>query len=830
MKAIADLSNSIDSLVAQADRLLAQTEQKNLLTTVAELFPTLAQWTSAMAPFIARPPNPSLAVTNALGAAIVMIHTGPNEASTASASLVPRDGDGRSVLLRMVQYVTRMVQTTGLLLQATEDLRHTLVHNFALALQLAGDDLNVPSSVPLWITYNSDVEAEIVESFFDAQRLLADWSTMELMSTVVPGVQNQLLQSSKGLSASSYHHARAYLSIDDQLAEVKGRSTIHNNADRIKAMRKSPDIFADIVILKSSDGKDVIRACNEFLSELTTYKFDKETDQQMEGLRKLLLLNCLLQRPDDMVHDIPQQRLIFFAQHVVGELGAAMFAPATEIIRSLIVVFPAIKEIYGSFWGDALDFAMSMRRYPIDDEHLSGRHACFKLLVTLKKTEMLEANDDLLDAWTERKQPIMNDLVRLLEKVSHLPDESHQPRQIFNELLSRLIAGSSNVLSDEETILFPVLASESLALQRTAYELLHEQIPLKQEQASLDKALTKGYEAKLPEELLSLILAPPTITELSEASFERSMPPVLRGYLLSWMLVFDHWRSASSALQADYAKSLTEDTYLKDLLDLAFNILINVRGKPVDASRFDIETYTIDTETPENDTHWLLIHLYFLCLKHLPVQTKTWWRDTTNRQTNIAVEAWTQKYISRLIIASELNSIREWAPTQLTGDQPLTIKVASSAREVTASIPVDEQTMVLAIRLPSAYPLARAEVEGVHRVGVPEKKWTSWIRNAQGQLTIASEGGGNALIDCLLAWRKNVTATMKGQSECAICYSVVGADRTLPSKVCKTCKNKFHGSCLFRCKGPRQRNMEIVRMTLMAHRVFVFKFLLVSAL
>ena len=693
-----------------------------------------------------------------------------------------------------------MVQTTTLLLQLPQDLRLTLIQHFALALQLASDDLNVPGSVPLWNTPDPNLEAEVVTSIFEAQKLLADWSIQEEMALVVPRVQEILLQNSEGLSASSYYHARAYLSINDQVAEVKGRSIIGGNTNRIRAIHKSPDVFADVVALLSADYKDVVRACNELLSELTTYRFAEDTDRQSEGLRKLLLLNCLLHRPDGMANNIPQQRLVFFAQHVVSELCAAAFAPATEIMRSLLMVLPAIKDIYGSFWGDILDFAISMRRYPLDDEHLAGRHACLRLLSTLTKAETLELNDDILDAWTERKHPIMEDLVRVLDEVSRLPDESHQPRQIFNELLSRLLAGSSQILTDEEETLLPVLASESTSLQRTAYEILHEQIPLKQEQASLDKALTKDFEAKLPEELLSLILAPPALVELAEASFERAVPPSLRGYLLSWMLVFDHWENASHALQADYAKSLAEGTYLTELLDLTFHILISARGRPVDASKFEIQTYTVDIETPESDTHWLLIHLYFLCLKHLPVQSKTWWRDTTNRQMNIAVETWTEKYISRFIIASELDSIREWAPTQLTGDQPLTIKVASSAREVTASIPVDEQTMALAIRLPLAYPLARAEVEGVHRVGVPEKKWTSWIRNAQGQLTIASEGGGSALIDCLLAWRKNVTAAMKGQSECAICYSVVGADRTLPSKVCKTCKNKFHGSCLFRCK------------------------------
>jgi len=360
--------------------------------------------------------------------------------------------------------------------------------------------------------------------------------------------------------------------------------------------------------------------------------------------------------------------------------------------------------------------------------------------------------------------------------------------------------GFRGVDFEDIEILFPVLASESTALQETAYELLHNQIPSVQEQQSLEKALNKDNRGKLPEELLSLILAPPSMEVLAEANFDRAVPSSLRSYLLSWKLTFDHWMNASYNLQADYVNCLKEGSYVKDLLDLSFGFLITSRLKPVDASIFDIEAYTPNIEPPEKDTHWLLIHLYYLCLRRLPSLTKIWWRDMTTRQTNIAVEAWTEKYISRLIISSELSTIKEWAPEQATGDTPLTVKTSSTTRQITASTPIDEQSIAISITLPPSYPLARAEVAGVHRVGIAQNKYESWIRNAQGQLTTASGGAGegNALIDCLTAWRKNVEAALKNQTECAICYSMVAADRTLPKQQCKTCKNRFHASCLFR--------------------------------
>lgn len=380
-------------------------------------------------------------------------------------------------------------------------------------------------------------------------------------------------------------------------------------------------------------------------------------------------------------------------------------------------------------------------------------------------------------------------------------DGSHQPRRIVNDLLSRELTPLSTNKEMTPEVIYPVLASESAALQQTAYKLLHTYIPSAQEQISIDKALAADFVPQLPQELLSLILTAPTLEFLALSDFERMMPITLRSYLFSWKLTFDHWQNASYKVQADYVAALQEGTYVQDFLSFALDILISGRAKPIDASKFDIQNYTPgQAEHPETEAHWLLIHLYYLSLRHLPSMTKSWWRDTASRRLNIAVESWTEKYISPLIITSELSTISDWAPSQATAEQPMTIKVSLAARDITASIPVDEQTMTIAIHLPKSYPLARAEVTSVHRVGVAEKKWNSWLINTQGVINFSSGGAGegNAVIDGLLAWRKNVTAAMKGQAECAICYSVVSADQQLPSKKCQTCKNTFHSSCLFR--------------------------------
>ena len=53
-------------------------------------------------------------------------------------------------------------------------------------------------------------------------------------------------------------------------------------------------------------------------------------------------------------------------------------------------------------------------------------------------------------------------------------------------------------------------------------------------------------------------------------------------------------------------------------------------------------------------------------------------------------------------------------------------------------------------------------------------------------------------MDGLLAFKRNVNGAMKGQTECAICYSIISSDKRVPDKACGTCKNLFHRSCLYK--------------------------------
>ena len=234
----------------------------------------------------------------------------------------------------------------------------------------------------------------------------------------------------------------------------------------------------------------------------------------------------------------------------------------------------------------------------------------------------------------------------LTVSISDDSDGLDQPRMITNELLSRSLAKTAPKAIADPKELYQVLASGSIALQMSAFRILHEGIPKGQEQKSLDKALSKDYVAALPEELLSLIITAPSDEALLTADFQRETPAALRTYLCSWLLVFDHWGKSSYALQKDYVASLRDGVYLKVFLDFTFEFLITGRPRPADASKFDFMDFSVDHEdAPEQYVDRFLVHLYALCLKCIPNLTKSWWRDSTSRQTMIAVESWTDKYV-----------------------------------------------------------------------------------------------------------------------------------------------------------------------------------------
>lgn len=251
----------------------------------------------------------------------------------------------------------------------------------------------------------------------------------------------------------------------------------------------------------------------------------------------------------------------------------------------------------------------------------------------------------------------------------------------------------------------------------------------------------------MPEELLSLLLESPSIDEYPDEVLV-TFPTAIRSYLLSWHLVFDCYVNASFKVRNDYTDNLKSGNYMSGLLSFLTDVLGHSLGRPLNLDKEQFEasmicSYDLElagAETDERNMQWLLINLYYLCLKYTPNLVKSWWIECKQKQTRIAVEGWTAKFFSPLVIGDALDEVVRWASEQETpseDDKELQVKVAKKSREIYAGYEVDDTEMKIVIRLPEIYPLEGVKVDGVNRVAVSEKKWTSWLMITQGVVTFS---------------------------------------------------------------------------------------------
>ncbi|SAM05926.1 hypothetical protein [Absidia glauca] len=128
-------------------------------------------------------------------------------------------------------------------------------------------------------------------------------------------------------------------------------------------------------------------------------------------------------------------------------------------------------------------------------------------------------------------------------------------------------------------------------------------------------------------------------------------------------------------------------------------------------------------------------------------------------------------------------------------DNEFKVRTLKASNEVSATYFVDEESMQISIKLPSNFPLQQISVEGVQKFGVKDKQWRGWMFAIAA--VIGTQNGN--VVDALTVFKRNVNLHFEGVGDCVICYSIISVvDRSLPKKQCRTCKNKFHASCLYK--------------------------------
>lgn len=810
------LSLSVKTLVTQAQGLVTSLG----LSNVSDLFPSYEEWKRRIKHTSPVFFEPSLAITNMLGGAVSLVAP-VNEAGPGAD--MRRDLDGFSIPFRMALYTCELMQYKEIYerLPLVDQVRQRVM--LSLMVALARDQMNLNYEGWFWASLQNPEIEDQVQNFVNnaLKRMQAlvdnakDWRNLN--STGSSLVANRLykfyIDHSVGLQAGSYYFSRILSVFFQNLTDMhgwhkEGGDEWLESLGVLKA--DTENVFSALAVLKGLQqhlaySQLVKNLTNRLVSDITGMAISNE-----KTLPKLLLLNACLSIYESNLNPVANNRLVFAVKQITSWMGKpkdVLPEVAAQMCIALQLMFPCIKDVYGPYWATSIKFCISIftskaiAKNPTEWIH-PIQQAC-KLFAVMRRLIDGGANDDLKDA-TDTDPAGHNIADAILGLLSlERPERQTQPWKIVNDLICRMVAGIPESYIRDIDQFYPLIASNFSEIQIAAFRILHRTLPAHQAELSVNVLLDKK-DAMLPDELLSLLLDPPKSEDYSDEALAQ-FPTAIRTYLLAWHLVYDSFSTASHKVRSDYSTQLKSENLVPTLLDFLADILGHAAGDPLKLDRKNftdemIREYDVDladAETDERSLQWLLIHIYYLALEYTPGLVKNWYVDLKSKQTRLAIESWTGKYFSPLVIADTLDDVAKWAESMeepKDDEKDLQIKISKNMREVYAGYEVDEMMMQIKIYLPLAYPLEGVKVEGINRVAVGEKTWQSWLMTTQGVITFSN----GSITDGLIAFRRNVTGALKGQTECAICYSIVSSDKKMPDKRCQTCKHLFHSSCLFK--------------------------------
>ncbi|KAK6852810.1 hypothetical protein PG995_011361 [Apiospora arundinis] len=802
-------SLTIETLVQQAMHLGDAAADVKVLESI---MPDVECWKQELATLCESTPNPSLSLTSSLSGSYFLVAPATSEATAE----MKRDRGGCSIAGRMAIYLTKML-TSGLDLGPLPiEKQAELLVCLGVTAELAADQLTVMEKNKVWASIKSEATQSYAEELVSSSRKLLSSRTDDASgwrdgsgsrnSEIIHAIFNRLLETTKSTTTFGLYHARVLSELVQALTERHGfPGSAEDWLNQLQVLKSSPSTILPAAAILTGAGetlsasKTVNNFCNRLVSDVAG-----ATIQSDKTLGLLVVLNACMSVYEAGELPVANNRLVFAVKQITSWLESPEqldYRLATESCRALRYLLPCIKDVYGSYWERAVDFCLYLFTKKTGDSldcQLPCINAALRLLTTIQGLE--EPNDDLVDVLQSTAEARSTAIVELLN-LSH--EQETQPMEIVATMVCRLVEKIPLDHVKDLSDLYGLVSADSRTVQTAAFSVLHKALPAAQEQLSLDVLLDKKT-AKLPDELLSLLLEAPTLEAYSDEALAR-FPTPIRSYLLSWHLVFDAFRAASFKLRSDYADILKSENYIGPLMEFTFDVLGHsaANGLNLDKENLTAEHITsydiklAETELEEKNMQWLLVHLFYLVLKYVPGLFKAWYIDCRSKQTKIAVEGWVAKYFSPIIVSETLDDVTKWAESQeapADDEKELIVRVSRAAKEITVGYEVDEHEASIAIRVPPAFPLDGVSVGTVNRLAVSEKKWQAWILATQGVITFS----GGSIVDGLLAFKRNVNGAMKGQTECAICYSIISSDKRVPDKACGTCKNLFHRSCLYK--------------------------------
>ncbi|BFZ56183.1 hypothetical protein PYCC9005_003225 [Savitreella phatthalungensis] len=476
----------------------------------------------------------------------------------------------------------------------------------------------------------------------------------------------------------------------------------------------------------------------------------------------------------------------------------SLSAPDTfHLLRIWLKLVQRLQQQNGSFWSAVIDWtAELLSSLTSTPDSLARRLVLFKLLAWLNRHA--GRNDDLSELWEERRGELQLSTMRLFllgMETTIIGDVAYE--QLAHAAIQALdgLDGADLRNTDQDILLVcQSFFTGGKDVQTLAYKLLLPIVQAHRQNLVIETALTPDFgdlEVDLLPELKSLLLEAPTSLESSSSELDAD----LRGYLYAWDLAMEYYSGSHSRLKGALTDSLLACDKVHDLLGVVMLLLLDgtTKRKAV-LENLDFASLRPIEVDLENESLYLPARLYYLCLLNMPAATRSWSMSLRDRQLSAQIESLTSKFFAGSVIEAVVAPVKEPVNVKALSSEDIEVRLLDGGREIITSYELDDQKLEMAIRLPSTYPLRNIAVEGLKRVGVKDNQWRAWILASQAVLT--AQGG--SVLEAIRLFQQNAKLHFEHVQECSICFSILSPENQTPSKQCATCKNLFHGSCLFK--------------------------------
>eukprot|EP00889_Picochlorum_renovo_P005744 jgi/Picre1/32774/NNA_001060.t1 len=254
---------------------------------------------------------------------------------------------------------------------------------------------------------------------------------------------------------------------------------------------------------------------------------------------------------------------------------------------------------------------------------------------------------------------------------------------------------------------------------------------------------------------------------------------------------------------------------MKEMGDLMCTILEDVVGGLEDTHQHGGGTLDLDTSKSVSQLHSNMLQMLVLSnsrwqirggpripldalllalLLALPVACRSWYTNISTRRQQLFLQNFIKSTVGRVLIENEFSTLESETESGLTDN--FHVSLIKARNQIIASLEVEDAHSVdLMVSFPSEYPLKPANAALTKYVGINEAKARKWNLS----ITAFLMNRNGSVGEVIQTWKRNVTKEFEGHEDCLICYSVIQpATGQLPKLACKTCTQKFHGTCLYK--------------------------------